>query len=82
MNAVDLPSAMPASTDELIPPRTKLCQLLRDLTQLLTKRELELMDARETVEFAATIRKVAEELAAAAATWARTSDSIRCSGRL
>ena len=77
VNAVDLPSTMPASTAELDPARAKLRQLLSDLTRLLMKREFELLHAQEAIEFASTVRTIAGELGAAAATWARISDSIR-----
>ena len=77
VEAVDLTSTVPANSAELEPLRAALCQLLRDLARLLTKRELELMQAREAAEFAAIVRSIAGELGAAAATWARASDTIR-----
>jgi hypothetical protein len=54
-----------------------LSQELQELTKLVAEREPELMEANEIAAFARTVRKTAEELSAAAATWARVSDSIR-----
>jgi hypothetical protein len=77
MNDVGLPNTPPSTTGELGAPRSKLCRQLEELVRILMRRELELMQTHEAHEFAALVRKTAEELSAGAATWARLSDSIR-----
>jgi hypothetical protein len=73
---IDLPKSLPTA-EQLAPVRAKLADHLRDLTRVMMRGELELMGAHEPLAFAAALRKVAEELSIAAATWARLSDSIR-----
>jgi hypothetical protein len=73
---VNLPKSLPTA-EQLAPVRAKLGEHLRDLSRVLMARELELTGAHEPLAFAAALRKVAEELSTAAATWARLSDSIR-----
>ena len=67
----------PLTSGELTLLRTKFSKMLLDLAMLVTKRELELMQTHEAAALAGTVRKIAGELSAAAATWARTSDAIR-----
>ena|SRR5579872_1541953 len=74
---LELPTAAPLTLGELTSLRTKFSKMLLDLAMLVTKRELELMQAQEAAVLAGTVRKIAGELSAAAATWARTSDAIR-----
>lgn len=73
---IDLPKSLPTA-EQLAPVRAKLAEHLRDLSGVLMTRELELMDAHEPLAFAVALRKAAEELGTAAATWARLADSIR-----
>jgi hypothetical protein len=59
--------------------REALAEELRQLARELMRRELELLEVHEVPEFAATVRRIAEQLSAAAASWARLSDSLRAS---
>ena len=74
-----LPVNPPTSIQELVPLRDALAEELRQLARELLNRERELLEAHEVHEFAALVRGVAEHLSAAAASWARLSDSIRAS---
>ena len=77
MPSIDIPDTPPTSTQELAPFRSNLCELLRQTAKGVMKREFELMNTHDAVELLAAVRQAAEELSAAAATWARLSDSIR-----
>lgn len=62
---------------ELAQLRSNLCESLRQLAKEVMKREFELMSAHDAAELLASVRFTAEHLSAAAAPWARLSDSIR-----
>jgi len=77
---INIPAAAP-TTQELAALRCDFCQLLRELAKEVMKREFELMNVQDAQEMSASVRRTAEELSAAAATWARVSDSMKQSWR-
>jgi hypothetical protein len=76
--SIDIPATAPTTTQELAVLRSDLCESLRQVAKGVMKREFELMnETHDAAELFGAVRKAAEELCAAAATWARMSDSMR-----
>jgi hypothetical protein len=80
--SIDIPATRPTTLQELAPLRSELGESLRHVAKQVMKREFELMNTHGAVELFAEVRKIAEELSAAAATWARLSDAMRNSWHL
>lgn len=82
MPSIDIPAARPTTIQELAPLRSHLCESLRQVAKGVMKREFELLNTHDATELFTSVRRTAEELSVAAATWARLSDSMKDSWQL
>ena len=73
----NLPDKRPSTAQELAGPRKIVGEQLFELSRVLMKHEFEVIQLNDADAFETKIREIAEKLNAAAATWARLSDSIR-----
>jgi hypothetical protein len=76
MAIVKFPGSLPAPY-QLELPRAQLCGILQELTAGLMECQLDLIKAESAPDFAAAVRKTAEKVSEANASWSAMSNTIR-----